>query len=171
MHTEGDRMKVQYQYQTDLGMLYIVQEDDAIAEVGILQQNQIIPYEEQETSLIQNAYQQLKEYFQGERQTFQLPLAPKGTPFQQKVWNTLQTIPYGKTWSYLQMAKAIGNPKACRAVGMANHRNPIGIIIPCHRVIGSNGDLVRLCQRTRYETIFIEFRKRNVVKTKKEIRY
>ena len=77
MHTEGDRMKVQYQYQTDLGMLYIVQEDDAIAEVGILQQNQIIPYEKQETSLIQNAYQQLKEYFQGERQTFQLPLAPK----------------------------------------------------------------------------------------------
>ena len=72
MPIEGDRMKVQYQYQTDLGMLYIVQEDDAIAEVGILQPNQIIPYEKKETSLIQTAYQQLKEYFQGERQTFQL---------------------------------------------------------------------------------------------------
>ena len=82
-------MKVQYQYQTDLGMLYIVQED-AIAEVGILQPNQIIPYETKETSLIQTAYQQLNEYFQGERQTIQLPLAPKGTPFRQKVWNRLQ---------------------------------------------------------------------------------
>ena len=71
-------MKVQYQYQTDLGMLYIVQEDDAIAEVGILQPNQIIPYEKKETSLIQTAYQQLKEYFQGERQTFQLPFSAEG---------------------------------------------------------------------------------------------
>ena len=73
MHTEGDHMKVQYHYQTDLGMLYIVQEDDTIVEVGILQPNQIISYEKKETPLIQNAHQQLKEYFQGERQTFQLP--------------------------------------------------------------------------------------------------
>ena len=168
MHTEGDRMKVQYQYQTDLGMLYIVQEDDAIAEVGILQQNQIIPYEEQETSLIQNAYQQLKEYFQGERQTFQLPFAPKGTPFQQKVWNTLQIIPYGKTWSYLQMAKAIGNPKACRAVGMANHRNPIGIIIPCHRVIGSNGDLVGYASGLDMKRYLLNLEKETLLKQKKK---
>ena len=168
MPIEGDRMKVQYQYQTDLGMLYIVQEDDAIAEVGILQINQTIPYEKKETSLIQNAYQQLKEYFQGERQTFQLPLEPKGTPFQQKVWNTLQTIPYGKTWSYLQMAKAIGNPKACRAVGMANHRNPIGIIIPCHRVIGSNGDLVGYASGLDMKRYLLNLEKETLLKQTKK---
>ena len=150
-------MKMQYQYQTDLGMLYIVQEDDAIAEVGILQPNQIIPYEKKETSLIQNAYQQLKEYFQGERQTFQLPLAPKGTPFQQKVWNTLQTIPYGETWSYLQMAK-----------GMANHRNPIGIIIPCHRVIGSNGDLVGYASGLDMKRYLLNLEKETLLKQKKK---
>lgn len=161
-------MKVQYQYQTDLGMLYIVQEDDAIAEVGILQPNQIIPYEKKETSLIQTAYQQLKEYFQGERQTFQLPLAPKGTPFQQKVWKTLQTIPYGETWSYLQMAKAIGNPKACRAVGMANHRNPIGIIIPCHRVIGSNGDLVGYASGLDMKRYLLNLENETLLKQKKK---
>lgn len=161
-------MKIQYQYQTDLGMLYIVQEDDAIAEVGILQPNQIIPYETRETSLIQNAYQQLKEYFQGERQTFQLPLAPKWTPFQQKVWKTLQTIPYGETWSYLQMAKAIGNPKACRAVGMANHRNPIGIIIPCHRVIGSNGDLVGYASGLDMKRYLLNLEKETLLKQKKK---
>lgn len=168
MPLEGDRMKVQYQYQTDLGMLYIVQEDDAIAEVGILQPNQIIPYETKETPLIQNAYQQLKEYFQGERQTFQLPLAPKGTPFQQKVWSTLQTIPYGETWSYLQMAKAIGNPKACRAVGMANHRNPIGIISPCHRVIGSNGDLVGYASGLDMKRYLLNLEKETLLKQKKK---
>ena len=161
-------MKVQYQYQTDLGMLYIVQEDDAIAEVGILQPNQIIPYEKKETSLIQTAYQQLKEYFQGERQTFQLPLAPKGTPFQQNVWKTLQTIPYGETWSYLQMAKAIGNPKACRAVGMANHRNPIGIIIPCHRVISSNGDLVGYASGLAMKRYLLNLETETLLKQKKK---
>lgn len=161
-------MKVQFQYQTDLGMLYIVQEDDAIAEVGILQPNEIIQYEKKETPLIQNAYQQLKEYFQGERQTFQLPLTPKGTPFQQKVWNILQTIPYGETWSYLQMAKAIGNPKACRAVGMANHRNPIGIIIPCHRVIGSNGNLVGYASGLDRKRYLLNLEKETILKQKKK---
>ena len=168
MHTEGDNMKVQYHYQSDLGMLYIVQEDDTIVEVGILQPNQIISYEKKETPLIQNAHQQLKEYFQGERQTFQLPLAPKGTPFQQKVWNTLQTIPYGETWSYQQMAKVIGNPKACRAVGMANHRNPISIIIPCHRVIGSNGDLVGYASGLDMKRYLLNLEKETLLKQKKK---
>lgn len=161
-------MKVQFQYQNDLGMLYIVQEDDAIAEVGILHSNEIIQYEKKETLLIQNAYQQLTEYLQGERQNFQLPLAPKGTPFQQKVWKKLQTIPYGETWSYLQMAKAIGNPKACRAVGMANHRNPIGIIIPCHRVIGSNGDLVGYASGLDMKRYLLNLEQETILKQKKK---
>ena len=76
------------------------------------------------------------------RKIFTLPLAPVGTEFQQHVWKILQTIPYGETWSYKQVAVAIGNPKASRAVGMANNKNPLAIFIPCHRVIGSNGKLV-----------------------------
>lgn len=85
--------------------------------------------------------QQLREYFAGTRRRFDLPLAPKGTPFQRAVWDALCAIPYGETRTYAQIAEAVGNPKACRAVGMANNRNPIAILIPCHRVIGANGSL------------------------------
>jgi methylated-DNA-[protein]-cysteine S-methyltransferase len=84
---------------------------------------------------------QLRAYFAGDLETFDLPLAPQGTPFQQKVWNELCKIPYGKTISYGQLATRIGNAKASRAVGLANGSNPIPIIIPCHRVIGANGKL------------------------------
>jgi len=84
---------------------------------------------------------QLNAYFAGELQAFNLPLAPDGTPFQQTVWQQLQTIPYGKTATYGELAAEIGKPKASRAVGAANGRNPLPIIIPCHRVIGANGKL------------------------------
>jgi methylated-DNA-[protein]-cysteine S-methyltransferase len=86
--------------------------------------------------------EQLDEYFARKRQVFEIPLAPAGTPFQQRVWRELTTIPYGETRSYLQLATAIGNRSAMRAVGAANGRNPISIIVPCHRVIGSDGTLV-----------------------------
>lgn len=85
------------------------------------------------------ARRQLTEYFAGERTEFDLPLTPAGTEFQQRVWTVLRTIPYGRTWSYGELAAAVGNPKASRAVGSANGRNPISIIVPCHRVIGSTG--------------------------------
>lgn len=84
---------------------------------------------------------QLKAYFRGELKEFDLPLAMDGTEFQLRVWNALRTIPYGETISYAQLAERIGNPKAVRAVGLANGSNPIPIIVPCHRVIGSNGSL------------------------------
>jgi methylated-DNA-[protein]-cysteine S-methyltransferase len=84
---------------------------------------------------------QLQAYFEGELKAFDLPLAPEGTEFQLLVWNCLRTIPYGETISYAQLAQNIGNPKAVRAVGLANGCNPIPIIIPCHRVIGSDGSL------------------------------
>jgi len=87
------------------------------------------------------AIQQLREYFAGQREDFDLPLVLHGTPFQLSVWRNLQKIPYGKTVSYLDLAKKIGNPKAVRAVGLANGLNPIPIIVPCHRVIGSDGSL------------------------------
>ncbi len=87
------------------------------------------------------AIKQLNEYFTGTRKVFNLPLAPQGTPFQQKVWQALTTIKQGQTKSYLWIAKKINNEKAVRAVGAANGRNPIALIIPCHRVIGANGKL------------------------------
>ena len=84
---------------------------------------------------------QFTAYFAGKLQQFDLPMAAKGTPFQQTVWHALCDIPYGETVSYLEIAQAIGNPKAVRAVGAANGRNPLSIIVPCHRVIGRSGDL------------------------------
>lgn len=92
-------------------------------------------------SLLRGAHIQLQEYFQGRRIRFDLPLAPQGTEFQIQVWNALQKIPFGHTWSYGKEAECLGNPKAARAVGSANGKNPIPIIIPCHRVISSNGSL------------------------------
>ena len=92
-------------------------------------------------SILKTAVKQLIQYFSGDRHTFNLPLEPQGTPFQQKVWQTLQTINYGETQSYAWLAKMINNPKAVRAVGRANGANPISIIIPCHRIIGANGTL------------------------------
>ncbi len=91
--------------------------------------------------LLIEAQSQLLEYFAGKRRYFSLPLAPQGTPFQRAVWAALREIPYGETLSYGAIAARIGNPKACRAVGMANNRNPLPILIPCHRVIGADGGL------------------------------
>jgi methylated-DNA-[protein]-cysteine S-methyltransferase len=94
-----------------------------------------------ETELIGEAFRQLNAYLRGELSVFSLPLAPSGTPFMQSVWTQLSTIPYGATMSYRDIAAAVGNPRAVRAVGMANNRNPVPLIIPCHRVIGSDGSL------------------------------
>lgn len=93
------------------------------------------------TALLREAARQIDEYFAGLRRHFTLPLAAVGTPFQQEVWRALGEIPYGQTRSYAQIAAQVGRPRACRAVGMANHRNPIAIITPCHRVVGSDGAL------------------------------
>lgn len=95
-----------------------------------------------ETEILQKTAVELEEYFAGQRKAFDIPLAPKGTVFQEKVWQTLTTIPYGETRSYKETAVLAGSPKGCRAAGMANNRNPIAIIIPCHRVIGMDGKLV-----------------------------
>ncbi|GIX47523.1 MAG: methylated-DNA--protein-cysteine methyltransferase [Candidatus Tectimicrobiota bacterium] len=93
------------------------------------------------TPLLQAAAAQLEAYFAGRRRQFSLPLAPAGTPFQQRVWQALQRIPYGTTLSYRELAQRLGQPAAVRAVGQANGRNPIAIVIPCHRVIGHDGRL------------------------------
>lgn len=94
-----------------------------------------------EHPILVRASRQLAEYFAGERTAFDLPLEPAGTVFQKKVWQALTRIPFAKTASYRELAGAIGSPKACRAVGAANGRNPLSIVVPCHRVIGSRGKL------------------------------
>jgi methylated-DNA-[protein]-cysteine S-methyltransferase len=91
--------------------------------------------------LLERVAAQIDEYFAGRRRAFDLPLAPRGTPFQRRVWDSLLEIPYGATQSYGAIARRIGQPTAVRAVGLANGRNPIAIIIPCHRVIGTDGSL------------------------------
>ena len=96
---------------------------------------------QQSNAVLEQTKSQLNEYFEGTRQTFSIPLESQGTDFQKQVWQTLTTIPFGTTWNYGQLATAIGNKNASRAVGAANGKNPISIIVPCHRVIGANGTL------------------------------
>ena len=93
------------------------------------------------TPLLRKAAEEIGEYFAGSRRKFTLPLAPEGSPFQQKVWEALRTIPYGETRTYKQIAIQIGHNQSFRAVGMASNRNPIAIVVPCHRVIGYDGKL------------------------------
>lgn len=128
-----------YTYDTELGSITFMEEDGALLAISTHRSVEGIC---QETALIKEAYHQLTEYLRGERETFYLPLNPKGTEFQKRVWKALCDIPYGETRSYKQVAEAIGNPKAVRAVGMANNRNPLLIVVPCHRVIGADGKLV-----------------------------
>lgn len=94
-----------------------------------------------EKDLIRNAYLEICEYFDGKRKSFDVPLKIEGTEFQKKVLNCLVSIPYGKTKTYKEIAESIGNKNACRAVGLTNNKNPIAILIPCHRIIGTNGKL------------------------------
>ena len=127
-------------YDTPVGKLCIGEEDDSITRVTWSKVPQ--EYIQEETELILNCKIQLEEYFAGNRKQFDLPLAPKGTDFQKRVWKALTDIPYGETRTYGKIAAAVDNPKAARAVGMANNKNPIGIIVPCHRVVGADGKLV-----------------------------
>lgn len=130
-------------YDTVIGKIIIEESEEKISRIEIVNGTENFDgKEEKETELINKTYKELDEYFRGKRKTFDIPLKTEGTEFQKKVWNALLEIPYGETRSYLDIAKRVGNPKASRAVGMANHNNKIIIIIPCHRVIGSNKKLV-----------------------------
>lgn len=134
-----DSMKNKYHYKIPIGTVCIEENGNAVT--GLYFHEKGDP-EEKETPLLKEAHKQLTEYFEKRRRYFELPLEPQGTEFQKKVWKALQTIPYGETRSYGEIAAQLGNPKACRAVGGANNKNPIMIFIPCHRVIGADGSLV-----------------------------
>ncbi len=126
-------------YASPIGLIEIGATADALTALYFVEETRQ-PIES--TTFLQKAQQQLTEYFAHSRQHFDLPLLFQGTEFQQRVWQQLLTVPYSKTVSYQTIANALGNPKAVRAVGAANGQNPISIIAPCHRIIGSNGRLI-----------------------------
>ena len=136
-----------YEYDTVVGKIRLAEEEDALISLSLAGKAQPDAFLRKgeltykETDLLCRTYLELQEYLAGERREFDIPLRFWGTPFQETVWKALQTIPYGETRSYGQIAAQIGKPGASRAVGMANHFNPIAIIIPCHRVIGADGTL------------------------------
>ena len=126
--------------QSPVGPLTLVGEGEAL--VGLYFENAPRPSEwVRDDRALPDARKQLDEYFAGRRTRFELPLSPRGTPFRQAVWDQLLRIPYGETATYGEIARAVGKPAASRAVGGANHHNPISIIIPCHRVIGADGSM------------------------------
>src|SRR5262249_19479836 len=132
------------QIESPIGPLLLVGDEAGLRELWFVEgrrRKKPNPGWQENAKPFAKAIRQLREYFAGKREEFDLPLVLDGTPFQLNVWRNLQKIPYGKTVSYLDLAKKIGNPKAVRAVGLANGSNPIPIIVPCHRVIGSNGSL------------------------------
>lgn len=128
-------------YECLIGKIGITEKDGKITNVYIT--NSELPQDMQlcETPLLKEAVRQLESYFAGELKEFSLPLEPSGTVFMKQVWSALCEIPFGKTATYGEIAERIGRPKAARAVGLANNRNPIPIFIPCHRVIGADGSL------------------------------
>jgi len=129
-------------YDSPIGMLCIVANEKGITKVQYaFDVKERLNVVDAKSPLLKESVRQLIEYFLGVRKEFSLPLNPQGTDFQMRTWNALLRIPYGETRSYKQVAEAIDCPKGCRAVGLANNRNPIPIIIPCHRVIGADGNL------------------------------
>ncbi len=128
-----------------VGPLLLAASDDALVAIEFQRNRHPVrrdaDWHEGDNAVLRDAQRQLDEYFAGTRRSFDVPLGPQGTPFQREVWSTLARIPYGDTWSYRDVARSIGKPEAVRAVGAANGRNPIPIVLPCHRVIGTDGAL------------------------------
>lgn len=145
-----------YKYQFENISLYLIATETHLINIQFTQPQKALL---QTTELLSMATIQLDEYFQGKRTIFSLPFKLTGTPFQLAVWKELQNIPYGKTTSYKEIAQKINKPKAYRAVGMANNKNPLPIIIPCHRVIGSNGKLIGYAGGLKLKNYLLELEK------------
>ncbi len=157
-------MNNSYIFKSPIGLLKIEEEDSKIIGVSLQQKEMDFVQSQkfiQHSDLLYEAYRQLDEYFSEKRKQFQLPISGKGTIFQQAVWKALQNIPYGETRSYEDIAIAVKNPKAARAIGQANNRNPILIIVPCHRVIHKNGDITGFGCGTKIKKYLLDLEKRN----------
>ncbi len=130
-----------YCYDTRIGKLCFSQDDSGISSITTYEDGDFENIEFEETPLIKEAFKQIEEYLECKRKVFNFPLSLEGTDFQKQVWDALLRIPYGKTLSYKEIAEKIGNPKAMRAVGGACNKNPVMIVVPCHRVLGHNKSL------------------------------
>jgi len=146
-----------YQYlHTPIGTLRLVSNDTQLIKIEFENQHSDDDHLEASNAVLADCADQLSDYFAGRRQRFDLRLAVQGTTFQQSVWNALTDIPYGELRSYQDIARTIGNPAAVRAVGAANGRNPLPIVVPCHRVIGSNGSLTGFAGGLEAKTFLLE---------------
>ncbi|MCB2298353.1 methylated-DNA--[protein]-cysteine S-methyltransferase [Clostridium tagluense] len=166
-----DFVKIGYDiYDSPIGLIHVVVDEIGARKVEIFEEDWIKYKNKHEfilrdVELCKDVILQLDEYFKGKRKNFSIPLSIEGTQFRKKVWEALQDIPYGETRNYLQIAEAIGNPKAVRAVGQANRSNQLPIIIPCHRVIGKSGNLVGFAgNRTPTQKLLLEIEGVNVDK-------
>lgn len=174
-------MKNIFFYDTEIGKIGLAENGDTITNLFFVgselfddrikkyrikdsRNKQANEFQINETELLRKVANQLREYLTGARKVFDLPLFAEGTDFQMKVWNILKTIPYGECLSYKQVAEAIGNPKSSRAVGNSCNKNPIPIFIPCHRVIGSNGELVGYAGGIETKKILLETERKNFIK-------
>ncbi|MEA4880783.1 MAG: methylated-DNA--[protein]-cysteine S-methyltransferase [Synergistaceae bacterium] len=148
--------------ETSIGPIAIGVDDTHVTHLHLPRTTaELTGFDEGETDLAREAFRQLELYLEGKLRVFNLPLRPEGTSFMKRVWDKLLEIPYGKTASYKDIAMAAGSPKAVRAVGMANARNPISIIIPCHRIIGASGKLVGYGGGLDLKTRLLELEARN----------
>lgn len=147
--------------KTPIGLLEITATDEAIVGVKPANHGENVAGDAVANDLVQKCRVELEEYFAGKRKNFDLPLAGEGTDFQKQVWEQLQRIPYGETRTYGEIAKIMGRPKASRAIGMANHNNPILILVPCHRVIGADGSLTGYAAGIEAKKYLLEFEKKN----------
>ena len=155
-------VKNMFFYDTPVGKIAVCEKDGKITDLCF---DKRTPHEAgyivRETEVLREAGCQLEEYFLGRRKVFNLPLMLEGTEFRNAVWEALLTIPYGETRSYKEIAQMIGNPNACRAVGQANNKNPISIIVPCHRVIGSDGNLLGYGAGLEIKEYLLDFERRH----------
>lgn len=148
-------------YGSPLGILTVIGEDDAIVSLSFAPKGAVPAPSGENDPLLARCARELDRYFAGTLTAFTVPLAPRGTPFQLAVREALRAIPYGETASYAGIARAIGKPGAARAVGMACNRNPIAIIVPCHRVVGASGDLTGYSGGLEKKRFLLELEARN----------
>lgn len=149
-------------YLSPVGWLQLTADNDCITHISFVQNPES---NSGYSSVLELCQRQLEAYFNGTLTEFSVPLCFNGTPFQKRVWEALQTIPFGETLSYGELAQRIGNPKACRAVGGANNRNPIAILIPCHRVVGAGGALTGYAGGVERKQLLLEHEQRVLART------
>ena len=158
----GDDVLYLSYYDSPVGSLGIVENGAGVTNIYLTAKKKPKGhFQQHDTPLLQTVIKQLQEYFSGHRKEFDFPMNPSGTPFQRQVWSALCTIPYGDTWSYKDVAQKVDHPRAYRAVGGANNKNPLIIVIPCHRVIGTDGSLTGYGGGLEVKAWLLEFERNN----------